>query len=178
MSQDPQHHHRRSVRLRGYDYSQAGAYFVTIVCHKRQSLLGKVVDGIVELNPLGRLVEMEWLRVAEVRPYVTLDAFIIMPNHLHDILIISDDITAVAEETHAREDVVENSVAGVPTARPRLRDACHHHDKTSSCTKIRIVGRHNGAVQIQVHKTHQSTARNPRCTCIAAQLLRSYYPGC
>ena len=81
---------RRSIRLRGYDYARTGGYFVTVCIHERQHLLGRVVEGAVELNDLGRIVEEEWRRSAQVRQGVTLDVFVIMPNHLHGIVILDE----------------------------------------------------------------------------------------
>ncbi len=91
MSYDPQKHHRRSIRLKGYDYAQAGAYFVTICAWQRECLFGEIVDDEMRLNDFGRVVEEEWLRTAEVRPNVDLDAFVIMPNHVHGTIVICDD---------------------------------------------------------------------------------------
>ena len=90
MNYDPNQHHRRSIRLPAYDYGQAGAYFVTIVAHRRECLFGEMIDGNVVMNGCGEAVEHEWLRSAEIRPGVQLDAFIVMPNHVHAIVIIRD----------------------------------------------------------------------------------------
>ena len=79
---------RRSIRLKEYDYSQTGAYFLTICTHRRQCLLGAMVDGRVILSSIGKIVVEEWLRSAEVRKEIELDAFVIMPNHLHAIVAI------------------------------------------------------------------------------------------
>ena len=79
--------HRRSIRLRGYDYVQSGAYFVTICTFARQGLWGEIAQEIVELSEAGRIVNDEWLRSAEVRENVCLDVFQIMPNHLHGIVV-------------------------------------------------------------------------------------------
>jgi REP element-mobilizing transposase RayT len=84
---DPRFHHRRSIRLRGYDYSQAGAYFVTIVTHGRACLFGEIVDGEMTLNRLGQIVRWEWLDLPKRFPYLDLGAFVVMPNHFHAILI-------------------------------------------------------------------------------------------
>ena len=81
---------RRSMRLSNYDYTQSGVYFVTICTYQFASLFGRIVDGNVQLNGLGRLVEEEWQRTAVVRPSVDLDQFVVMPNHLHGLLCISD----------------------------------------------------------------------------------------
>jgi putative transposase len=79
---------RRSLRLKGYDYSQPGAYFITLCTYRRRCILGEVVRDEMKLNNTGRLVEMEWLHTTEVRPYINLDAFVVMPNHFHAIFFI------------------------------------------------------------------------------------------
>ncbi len=86
-------HNRRSIRLKGYDYSQAGAYFVTIVTQDRALLFGEVVNGEMRLNEYGQMVREEWFRAAALRPYVQLfdDEFVVMPNHVHGIIWIVDD---------------------------------------------------------------------------------------
>jgi putative transposase len=83
-------HHRRSLRLRHYDYAQPGAYFVTMVTHNRELLFGNVVDLNLELNDFGRIVNDEWNKSAAIRQEIELDAFVIMPNHVHCILILRD----------------------------------------------------------------------------------------
>ena len=78
---DPEKRHRRSIRLRNYDYSRAGVYFIT-VCTKGQELLfGEVNDGEVELSEFGRMAAEEWLNSARIRIEIDLDAWIVMPNH-------------------------------------------------------------------------------------------------
>src|ERR1044071_8152222 len=85
-------HHRRSIRLHGYDYAQAGAYFVTICTQNRESFFGTILNGQIQLNALGRIVEEEWLRTAAVRTNVILDAFVVMPKHVHGIIALTDQI--------------------------------------------------------------------------------------
>lgn len=89
MTYDPQRHHRRSIRLTGYDYSQAGAYFFTVCAQDRACLFGEVVDGQMHLNDAGRMVLAEWTSLPVRFPGVELDAFCVMPNHLHGIIAIS-----------------------------------------------------------------------------------------
>jgi REP element-mobilizing transposase RayT len=97
---DPQKHHRRSIRLKGYDYSQAGAYYVTIVAWRRECLFGEVVNketpqgGNVRLNKVGKIVEWEWLELPKRLPYITLGAHMVMPNHFHGILFIHENVRA------------------------------------------------------------------------------------
>ncbi len=90
MPYDPQRHHRRSIRLPGYDYTQPGAYFITLVTHDRMPLFGEIVGGEMRLNEYGKIVRAEWFRTAIVRPYVVLypNEFVVMPNHVHGIIWI------------------------------------------------------------------------------------------
>jgi putative transposase len=94
MKYDPHKHHRpfgyaqhrRSIRLKGYDYSQPGWYFITLCTNNREKLLGEVIDGNIKLNELGKIAEDEWLKTAEIRKNIIIDQYIIMPNHLHGII--------------------------------------------------------------------------------------------
>ena len=90
MPYNPDTHRRRSIRLKGYDYTQAGAYFVTVVTYGRECLFGDVVDGDMVLNENGQIIVEEWVRTADIRPNVSLDVFIVMPNHIHSIIMIAD----------------------------------------------------------------------------------------
>ena len=102
MPYDPTRHHRRSIRLKGYDYSQARAYFVTICTQDRACLFGKVVNGEMRLNDAGRMVLAEWNMLPERFPHVVLDAFVVMPNHVHGIVVITNpapDDTATTAPT-------------------------------------------------------------------------------
>ena len=84
-------HTRRTIRLKGYDYTQNGAYFVTICTYKRQSLLGYVSDNQTILSQYGQIVAEEWQRTGQLRAdYVILDEWIVMPNHFHAIVIIDN----------------------------------------------------------------------------------------
>ena len=91
MTAQPRPKHRRSLRLSGYDYSRAGAYFVTICVQDRMCLFGEIVDGVMRLNEAGTIVRDEWLRTTIIRPNVELDAFVVMPNHLHGIIVLHDN---------------------------------------------------------------------------------------
>jgi putative transposase len=91
MKYDPTIHHRRSIRLKNYDYSQAGAYFVTICTQGRECLLGEVVDASLFLNQYGVIVEQVWQQIPDHFSSVTLDAAVVMPNHFHGIIVIVDE---------------------------------------------------------------------------------------
>jgi REP element-mobilizing transposase RayT len=88
MKYDPAIHHRLSARLRGYDYSRAGMYFVTICAQNRECLFGEIIDGEMWLNDAGKMVQICWNAISDHFPHVELDAFVVMPNHVHGILSI------------------------------------------------------------------------------------------
>ncbi|MCI5129741.1 MAG: hypothetical protein D3907_14935, partial [Candidatus Electrothrix sp. AUS3] len=90
MSYNPDIHHRRSIRLQGYDYAQAGAYFLTVCTHARECLFGKITDGEIHLNDAGRIVTEEWLKTPVIRTEIELDEWVVMPNHFHGIAVITD----------------------------------------------------------------------------------------
>jgi REP element-mobilizing transposase RayT len=84
-------HHRQSIRLKGYDYTQAGAYFVTIVTEQREPVFGKIVNGEMILNEYGKIVQKWWDEIPTHFPNVELGAFVIMPNHVHGIIFITTE---------------------------------------------------------------------------------------
>ena len=95
MKYDPDTHHRRSVRLKNYNYAESGAYFVTIVARNRQCIFGDVVDRKIELNKFGHILVEEWKRSKDLRQEIDLDAFVVMPNHIHGVVImINHDVGA------------------------------------------------------------------------------------
>jgi REP element-mobilizing transposase RayT len=77
-----------STRLKGWDYSAAGYYFVTICTKERRCFFGDVVNGEMVLSPIGEIVAEEWQKTAQIRPNVAMDVWIIMPNHVHGIIVI------------------------------------------------------------------------------------------
>lgn len=91
MKYNPDIHHRRSIRLRGYDYSQNGAYFITVCVHNRECLLGEIENEEIMLNNVGEMVQNEWKKIPERFPSVVLDVFVVMPNHFHGIFFICDE---------------------------------------------------------------------------------------
>ena len=91
MQFDPKIHHRRSIRLKGYDYRQAGGYFVTLVTQGREMLFGEVVHGEMVLNDFGKIAAETWLWLETQYPYVALGEWVVMPNHFHGIIFILDD---------------------------------------------------------------------------------------
>jgi putative transposase len=90
MKYDPEKHHRRSIRLKGYDYTQMGAYFVTVVTKDRECLFGEVIDGETRLNGTGQVIERWWVELNHKFSMVDTDEFVVMPNHFHGIIVIAD----------------------------------------------------------------------------------------
>ena len=82
--------HRRSIRLKEYDYGHPGAYFVTVCTHRRKCLFGEIGQGKIVLKEMGKIVEKEYMISSKIRREIGLDAFVIMPNHIHGIVTICD----------------------------------------------------------------------------------------
>lgn len=91
MKYDSQKHHRRSIRLKGYDYTQAGAYFINICTWQRECLFGDIVDNEMQLSRYGETVRFNWHYLPKRYPHVILDAFVIMPNHVHGIIFLTEN---------------------------------------------------------------------------------------
>jgi len=115
---DPERLHRRSIRLKGYDYSQPGAYFIAICTQDRACLFGEVVDGEMRLNDAGQMVQDVWDELPAFYPGVQTDAFIVMPNHIHGIIIL------VGAGSRACPDEI-GQPQGVAPTRLSLPDVVH-----------------------------------------------------
>lgn len=94
---NPNIHNRKSIRLEGYDYSSAGAYFITLCCRDRAHLFGEIINGSMELNQLGEIIEEEWIKTIEIRSHISLGEWVVMPNHFHGIIHIEKDLEQNSE---------------------------------------------------------------------------------
>jgi putative transposase len=103
MSYNPEIHHRHSIRLKGYDYTSAGIYFVTICSYQRQHLFGNIDNGEMKINAIGQIVSMLWQKNPEHFLNVELDGFILMPDHLHGIIVISE-----SKEKSSLANIIQN----------------------------------------------------------------------
>lgn len=116
MSHNPNQLHRRSIRLKGYDYSQEGLYFVTLCVHDRVCLFGRVENGFMTLSDFGKIAQQELLKTNDVRPNVEINSFVVMPNHVHFIVHIMRD-EAGRGKLHLPEKenaIVENGILHLP----------------------------------------------------------------
>lgn len=98
MPYNPQIHHRQSIRLKGYDYSQDGAYFLTICADNHACMFGDVMDGEMQLNDGGEFVKKCWDEIPEYYPFVRLDEYVVMPNHVHGVLFIDNAMAVGAKD--------------------------------------------------------------------------------
>lgn len=123
MSYNPDLHHRRSIRLKGYDYAQAGAYFVTINLEHRLCLFGEIKNGAMNLNPAGKMVLRVWEEIPQKYPGVDIDAFVVMPNHIHGIIVLGDLLNQL-DDNHVGVGLVPTLAKGRATTRvaPTLGD--------------------------------------------------------
>ena len=119
MSYNPNLHHRRSIRLKGYDYSQDGLYFVTICCQDRICRFGKIENDEMILNEYGKIAFDEWIKLTKRFSNFELDVFQIMPNHIHGIIVLNVGATlAVApiDNVVAQNDDIDGNIATLAVA--------------------------------------------------------------
>jgi hypothetical protein len=106
---DPRHRH--TIRIKDFDYSQPGAYFITIISHARECLFGEIQAGIMNLSPAGQIADRNWRTIPDHFTHVELGTFTIMPNHIHGILIINDDVRG----TISTEDSCKGTISAMDT---------------------------------------------------------------
>ena len=124
-------YHRRSIRLKHYDYSQAGCYFVTICTQGRLHLFGEIVDGKMMLNEAGEMIHSLWYEIMDDFSHVYLHEFVIMPNHIHGIIEIVDNVGA--------DSISALQLDGIFTHDLDNNDVKHHWaDMESAPTKSNI----------------------------------------
>jgi putative transposase len=111
MENERVHNHRRSLRLRYYNYANPGAYFVTICTKDRIPLLGDIIEGDMRLSDCGRIVDQEWKISAKIRREITLDAFVLMPNHIHGIIFINESDVGATGGSPVRSGPRQHSLA-------------------------------------------------------------------
>jgi REP element-mobilizing transposase RayT len=100
MPLNPAQHHRRSLRLPHYDYASQGAYFITVCVHQQVCLFGTVDDGCIHLTQAGQMIDTAWQGLPQRFSAVVLDAYVVMPNHLHGIVVLTDlSLTLTSQST-------------------------------------------------------------------------------
>jgi REP element-mobilizing transposase RayT len=145
MPYKPEIHHRRSVRLKEYDYSSCGAYFMTICVQGRESLFGEIVDGGMRLNDAGRMVATVWRELPGRFPHASLDEFVVMPNHLHGIILLDDrrGEPRVRPDYHCPGNSGEHEVRPYGTTDFSLDRICQAFKSLTTVEYVRGVNDHN-----------------------------------
>ena len=105
MSRDPKQYFRQSARLKDYDYSKGGAYFVTVTVDGEGEIFGKVVEGKVKLNKAGEIIEKVWMNLPKQFTNVKLDEFVIMPDHFHGIIILENKKEGLMNQARTKEKI-------------------------------------------------------------------------
>jgi REP element-mobilizing transposase RayT len=114
---DPnEHRNRRSIRLQAFDYSSPGAYFITIVTHGRAALFGRIVNGEMQLSRVGAVADRCWREIPEHSHHAELGSFVVMPNHIHGILILraTSSVTVGAHDRAPRTGIPARAHQGAP----------------------------------------------------------------
>lgn len=105
---NPEAHRRRSIRLKNYDYSRSGAYFVTVCAFNKECLFGNIMDGKMRLNEYGLIIAREWTRTPEIRKEIELDEFCVIPNHIHGIVTIQAAVVHAVGANGGSPETVTN----------------------------------------------------------------------
>jgi len=148
MKFNPDIHHRKTIRLREYDYSQTGFYFVTICTQNRAPLFGDIIDGLMVLNEAGRMVQTVWNDMSAYYPDVLLDEFVIMPNHVHGIVIVGAAPCGRPDDKKEMRESKQGHPQGVAPTKTMMRtlslpDIVHRFKSMTTKRYIQGVNEHN-----------------------------------
>jgi len=122
---------RHSIRLKGYDYSQSGMYFITICVQKHTCLFGKIMNGEMILNEYGQIAHNEWAKTPEIRSNVELDVFVVMPNHIHGIIVINNVGRGVSHTPTSHTPTSHTPTSHTPTSHTPTSHTPTTHTPTS-----------------------------------------------
>jgi len=120
MKYDRDKHRRHSLRLKDYDYSTAGAYFVTLCTFERQCILGEIIEGEARLNVVGNVVTRWWLKLVQNYPTIETDAYVVMPNHMHGIIRIVGTDPCVRPDAGTAKDAPQRQGTRMGVPLPRI----------------------------------------------------------
>jgi REP element-mobilizing transposase RayT len=169
MPYNPNIHHRRSIRLRGYDYTQAGAYFITICTHQRQRLFGEIVDGQMHLNLCGQVVISRWQNIPRHFACIKLDEFVLMPDHLHGIIAIGEEGIAFPERESICSQVIKGNAMPLRGTETNSLGAIVQNFKSVTTRKINQINR-SSTPPLWQRNYHERIIRDE----IALQNIRHY----
>ena len=159
---NPNIHHRRSIRLREWDYAQPAVYFITICLRQRVCLFGEIVEGRMLPNQIGQIIETEWSGLPNRFFNVGLDEFIVMPNHIHGIIFIKPVETSFV----APESILHSVIQGAMNRAPTLGEVVRSFKAASA----RIVRKRGFSEFTWQHNYYEHIIRNER----ELDLVRGY----
>lgn len=159
---DPQKHHRRSIRIKGYDYSQEGAYYATVVVHRRECLFGEIVDGKMILNEYGRIADECWRAIPEHFPTVELGAYVVMPNHVHGIIAIIDNDRADAVASARRGTIYRAPTENIEQFGNPVKGSLPTIVRTYKAAVTRRIGRELNATGIWQRNYYEHIIRDDK----------------
>ncbi|WP_017653546.1 transposase [Fortiea contorta] len=136
MKYNPEIHDRSSMRLKGYNYSSAAFYFVTICTYKRQCLFGEIVNDEMVLNEYGKIIAEEWRKSSEIRQEIELDEWIVMPNHFHAIIVITYSGCSPSDDSPQTN---ENPQKIAPPMKPRSLSSAIAGFKCATTSRINTI---------------------------------------
>jgi len=126
MKYHPDKHHRRSIRLQGYDYSQPGAYFITLCTQNRECLFGEILNGEMRLNEFGKIAHQCWLEIPQHFPHVQLDEFVVMPDHIHGIIVLNNIVVVGVGVQNFEPRPQQQNIEPLQNIEPRRKNAYQH----------------------------------------------------
>lgn len=154
MTVNPHSHHRRSIRIKEYDYTSPGAYFVTLVTYQRDCLFGEIRDAKMALNDLGSIADECWRAIPDHFPFVELGAYVIMPNHVHGIIVIRESVGA----RHADDTIMGATRRGTISVGARHASPQQPPRGPAPRSLGAIVGSYKSAVTRRIGREHNATA--------------------
>ena len=163
MTYKPDKHHRHSIRLKEYDYSQAGAYFLAICTQNRECLFGDIIDGEIRLNEYGEIVAAEWIQTQIIRQNIQIDEYVVMPNHFHGIIILNDPVGArrclARSEMAARSEMPTRSEMATNAKQTNGQTRATHRvaPTVQSGTIGSIIGQFKSIVTKQINQIRNTT---------------------
>ena len=140
MKYNPEKHHRKSIRLQGFDYSMPGAYFITICVKNRECLFGKINNGKMKLNKYGKITQQCWLDIPNHFPHAKLDEFIVMPNHIHGIIILDNIVVVGANNYSPLQQQTHQNLSPTQTHQNFLSANQPMHNNLNQCGTSKTIG--------------------------------------
>ena len=145
---------RNSLRLKGYDYSQPGAYFVTIVTHQRESFFGEIVDDKMLLNHAGKIAQWDWRRLPKQFDFIELGAYQVMPNHFHGIIILRDTVGTTRPD-NLNTSLKNRNLAVNKNSRNNPKGSSLRPKGPLPKSLSAIIGQFKSRVTKRIHKTNE-----------------------